>query len=117
MRRRWSLPDVLCRQPTRSYDVWHDRAVFHFLVEPGDHARYLDTASRAVPVGAALIIGTFAVGRPTRCSGLPTARYDPDTLGREFAPAFAREHSEAKQHITPSGGIQPFTWVVLRRVR
>jgi hypothetical protein len=89
------VADGLCWQPTRSCDVWHDRAVFHFLVEPGDHDRYLDTVSRAVPVGAALVIGTFAVGGPTRCSGLPTARYDPDTLGREFAPAFVREHSES----------------------
>src|SRR5512135_1187680 len=107
--------DVLSWQPERTYDVWHDRAVFHFLVQPDQRARYAATAGRAVAMDGAVIIGAFAADGPTQCSGLPTARYSADQLAAAFAPAFRATHAEREEHRTPDGMIQPFTWVVLRR--
>ena len=109
------VADVLWWQPERSYDVWHDRAVFHFLVDPAQQERYVATASSAVAPGGAVVLGTFAADGPTHCSGLPTARYAADQLARAFAPAFRMTHHEREEHVTPGGTVQPFTWVVLRR--
>ncbi len=109
------VADLLGWTPARVYSSWHDRAVFHFLVEQADRDRYLAIARRAVAPGGALVLGTFAPDGPTSCSGLPTARYDATGLAALFAPDFTLEHSESEQHTTPSGDAQPFTWVVLRR--
>lgn len=109
------VADLLTWQPTRTYQAWHDRAVFHFLVDPGDRARYLGTATRALAPGGLLVVGAFAPAGPTHCSGLPTARYDTAGIAQQFAPAFTLEHSETERHVTPAGHIQPFTWVALRR--
>ena len=110
------VADVLSWQPERTYDVWHDRAVFHFLVRPDQRERYVATASHAVRSGGVMVGGTFAVDGPTRCSGLPTSRYEVDALAAAFAPGFGLEHSEREEHVTPGGAVQPFTWVVLRRI-
>lgn len=109
------VADLLVWTPARVYRSWHDRAVFHFLVEQADRDRYLASTRRAVAPGGALVLGTFAPDGPTSCSGLPTARYDATGLAAQFAPDFTLEHSESEQHTTPSGDAQPFTWVVLRR--
>jgi len=109
------VADVLSWQPERAYDAWHDRAVFHFLVRADQRERYVATASRAVQSGGVLVLGTFATDGPAQCSGLPTSRYDADTLAAAFAPAFSLEHSEREEHVTPGGAVQPFTWVVLLR--
>lgn len=107
--------DVRSWQPTRTFDAWHDRAVFHFLVEPADRDHYVAMATEAVPPGGVALLATFAADGPTECSGLPTSRYDTDQLVRAFGPSFALEHAERELHTTPFGTIQPFTWVVLRR--
>jgi len=109
------VADVLSWNPERTYDAWHDRAVFHFLVRPDHREQYVATASRAVRSGGLLVLGTFAADGPTQCSGLPTARYDADKLAAVFASDFSMEHSEREEHLTPGGGVQPFTWAVLRR--
>ena len=109
------VADILNWQPGRTYDAWHDRAVFHFLVRPDQREQYVATASRAIRPGGVLILGTFAADGPTRCSGLPTSRYDADALATAFAPDFRLEHSEREEHLTPGGGVQTFTWAVLRR--
>ena len=107
--------DIRTWRPTRAYDAWHDRAVFHFLVEPADRDHYVRTASEAIASGGVLVVATFAGDGPTECSGLPTRRYDSEELVRAFGPAFVVEHSEREEHTTPFGTVQPFTWVVLRR--
>lgn len=109
------VADVLTWQPGRTYDAWHDRAVFHFLVQPEQREQYVATASRAVRSGGILVLGTFAADGPTQCSGLPTSRYDADALAAVFAPGFTLEHSEREEHVTPGGAVQPFTWAVLLR--
>ena len=111
----FTVSDVGLWQPGRTFDAWHDRAVFHFLVGPGARDRYVALAAASVVPGGVIVLATFAADGPTSCSGLPTARYNPDDLGRIFAPAFVLEVDEREDHVTPWGAVQPFTWVVLRR--
>lgn len=107
--------DVLGWNPLTRYDVWHDRAVFHFLTESEQRLRYVDVAAQALVHGGALVIGAFAEDGPTQCSGLPVVRYSSEQLRAAFAPQFSLESTEIEEHITPSGAIQRFTWVVLRK--
>ncbi len=107
--------DVLHWEPGRTFDCWHDRAVFHFLTTPDDQARYVRTAARLVAPGGAVVMGTFASTGPDQCSGLPTARYEPADLADLFSGAFVLEHAEHETHQTPWHADQQFTWVVLRR--
>jgi SAM-dependent methyltransferase len=112
---RWEVADLLGWQPHRRFGVWHDRAVFHFLVDPGDRARYRSLLSAALEPGAIAVIAAFAPDGPQMCSGLPTERYSPselaDTIGEEFDVVSSR----LANHLTPAGVLQPFTWVALRR--
>jgi hypothetical protein len=107
--------DVLSWEPDRQYDVWHDRAVFHFFTDPDERARYAGLASGAVRSCGALVIATFASDGPTRCSGLPVSRYSPEHLARMFSEAVTLVAREREAHVTPAGVVQPFTWAVLRR--
>ena len=108
--------DIRSWVPNNIYDAWHDRAVFHFLVEQADRDRYVALATQAIRPGGVMVLATFAADGPTACSGLPTRRYDTDELVRIFGPAFALEHAEREEHTTPFGTIQPFSWVVLRHM-
>ncbi len=102
--------------PAANYDLWHDRAVFHFLTDERDRARYIATAARSVRVGGTVVIGTFALDGPTRCSGLEVQRYSPDDLAAEFGPAFLLGRGFGAGHRTPGGTEQRFTWALLTRV-
>jgi SAM-dependent methyltransferase len=106
--------NVLEWEPTRRFDVWHDRAVFHFLVEEGDRKRYVGTLRRALRPGGFVVIGTFAPDGPQRCSGLPVVRYGADELADVLGSAFEPVETEREVHITPSGVAQPFTWLTAR---
>jgi hypothetical protein len=106
--------DVLSWTPDRDYDVWHDRALFHFLVEPADRKRYVEVAARTIRAGGVLILGTFAEDGPNHCSGLPVVRYSAPDLASAFE-SFSLVWDERDEHVTPGGVVQPFTWVVLRR--
>ncbi|MFN8037709.1 MAG: class I SAM-dependent methyltransferase [Acidimicrobiales bacterium] len=112
---QWVVDDVTTWTPTQQHDLWHDRAVFHFLVDPADQDRYVEVASAAVRPGGAVVLGTFAPDGPSACSGLPVARHDAADLARRFAPTFVLEAQEREVHRTPAGVEQAFTWVVLRR--
>jgi 2-polyprenyl-3-methyl-5-hydroxy-6-metoxy-1,4-benzoquinol methylase len=107
--------DVLEWAPSRIFDVWHDRAVFHFLSDESERERYVERAAAAIRPGGALILATFAADGPAQCSGLPVRRHAPDDLARTFGPAFVLEAAEREEHVTPAGVVQPFSWVVLRR--
>lgn len=111
----WLHTDLLVWQPERTWMVWHDRAVFHFLTEPADRATYRDLLRTAVEPGGLIIVATFAADGPEACSGLPVQRYTPDELADELGPGLTRVASGRHLHHTPSGGTQPFTWVALRR--
>lgn len=109
------VTDITQWTPRRTFDCWHDRAAFHFLVDPTDRSRYVDLVQQSVAPGGAAIIATFAGDGPTSCSGLPAHRYEPADLVATFGDAFTLEHSEHENHHTPGDAIQRFTWVVLRR--
>jgi trans-aconitate methyltransferase len=111
----WIAADVRHWEPPQTYDIWHDRAVFHFLVEPHDRAAYADRLGRAVRPGGHAIIATFAPDGPDRCSGLPVMRYDPETLARELGAPFSLVASRSCVHTTPWGARQAFQFSVLRR--
>lgn len=110
----WQETDVLCWQPRRRYDVWHDRAVFHFLVSAEQRAAYRAALGRALQPGALVIVGTFAADGPTECSGLPVVRYDAAGLAAALGGSLRPVATRREEHVTPSGGVQPFTWVALR---
>lgn len=105
--------DLVLAEPV---DVWHDRAMFHFLTEPADQAAYARRAADAVRPGGHLVIATFAPEGPTTCSGLPVARHDAASIAAVFADEFEPVHDERSIHVTPGGVEQAFTHVVLRRV-
>jgi hypothetical protein len=96
------------------YDVWHDRAVFHFLTEPSDRAAYVRQVARAVKVGGHVIVATFAEDGPTVCSGLPVVRYGAQELHAEFGAAFVLHHHLSEQHQTPAGKTQSFLYCYCR---
>ncbi len=113
----WLESDVTRVQlPPAGFDIWHDRAVFHFLTTPEDRAAYVERACAAVRPGGHLIIATFAEDGPQQCSGLPVMRYDAAALHAEFADATTLVHTETEAHRTPSGDLQHFCYCDLRRV-
>jgi 2-polyprenyl-3-methyl-5-hydroxy-6-metoxy-1,4-benzoquinol methylase len=112
----WIVADVTQWEPARSYDLWHDRAAFHFLTEASDRTAYIDRLTKAVRSGGHAIIGTFAPDGPERCSGLPVVRYDPAQLSATLTPKFALLDMRRDDHKTPWGAIQHFQFSVFRRV-
>ncbi|MBX9929852.1 MAG: class I SAM-dependent methyltransferase [Gemmatimonadaceae bacterium] len=111
----WIASDVLSANfVPGQLDVWHDRAVFHFLTDAGDRARYIAQVRSAVRAGGFVLVATFADDGPTRCSGLDVARYAPSELHREFGDAFALIESHRELHTTPTGAQQAFTYCLCR---
>jgi SAM-dependent methyltransferase len=111
---RWEVADVTAWHPGRTYDVWHDRAVFHFLTEPADRHDYLRRLADALTSDGAFIVATFAPHGPDQCSGLPVSRYDAESLGDTITAAIPRATIIAtrdEDHTTPAGATQPFTWI------
>jgi SAM-dependent methyltransferase len=111
----WITADVLAADlPPSAFDVWHDRALFHFLTDAADRARYVRQVKRAVRPGGILIVATFAEDGPTRCSGLDVMRYSADALHDEFGQEFELLESRREQHLTPSGAVQAFSYCACR---
>ncbi len=94
--------------------LWHDRAAFHFLTDPSERARYRAQLSLAVRSGGYAVIGTFAIDGPPRCSGLPVQRYDGVELAQELGANWQVVEVLRHEHRTPSGAVQPFTFLVAR---
>jgi hypothetical protein len=111
----WVVADVTRWVPGRTFDVWHDRAVFHFLTAADDRAAYRQVLASALHEGSYAIVATFAEDGPTSCSSLPVARYDAEALVAELGSRFDVVSTARRVHLTPSGAEQPFTWVVLKR--
>jgi 2-polyprenyl-3-methyl-5-hydroxy-6-metoxy-1,4-benzoquinol methylase len=112
----WQIGDIRQWRPVGRYDLWHDRAVFHFLTSAEDRALYLSALNAGVAPGGAVILATFAEDGPEQCSGLPVRRYSADQLTSELGPGFTLVHHSRETHRTPWGSEQSFTWVGLRRV-
>jgi trans-aconitate methyltransferase len=111
---RWIEADVREFAPPQRYDLWHDRAVFHFLTAPADRAAYVAALRRSLNPRGHLVIATFALDGPTRCSGLDVAHYDTAALHAQFGEDFELLDSRRETHITPAGAEQRFTRVHLR---
>ncbi|MGE5089887.1 MAG: class I SAM-dependent methyltransferase, partial [Candidatus Levyibacteriota bacterium] len=92
------------------FDVWHDRAVFHFLTDPADRRAYVRQVVHAVRPGGHVIVATFGPEGPTQCSGLDVARYDPEALHDEFGSGFRLVQHRTELHRTPAGKTQQFTY-------
>jgi len=110
----WIVADITDWRPARRYDVWHDRAVFHFLIEAEQREAYRRALSAGLAADGLLIMATFAPDGPERCSGLPVQRYDGAALARELGPSFTLAGEWREQHLTPSGASQSFNWCAFR---
>jgi hypothetical protein len=98
------------------FDVWHDRAVFHFLTEPADRKRYVRLAERTIGLGGAAIVATFTPDAPERCSGLEVRRYDEIALATECGPGFRLLGANRHLHRTPGGVPQEYQYTMFERV-
>ena len=112
---RWIEADVLAAPLAPSaYALWHDRAVFHFLTDARDRSAYVKAAHAAVRCGGDVIVASFALDGPTRCSGLPVVRYSADSMHSQFGAGFRLLDSVRDVHHTPSGRVQAFTYCLCR---
>lgn len=111
----WCAEDVTTWTPDAPFDLWHDRAVFHFLTDAGDRAGYRTVLERAVKPGGWVVMVTFALDGPERCSGLPVVRYSSDTLATELGAGFILTDSRREEHVTPGGVRQNFVYSVFRK--
>lgn len=113
----WLEADITeARLPPRHYDLWHDRAVFHFLTDAEDRRRYVELVRHAVKPGGHIIVACFGPQGPLKCSGLDIVRYSPDQLHGEFGGEFRLVRSLSEEHITPAGKEQQFTYCYCRMV-
>lgn len=113
---QWLEANVLQAElPRHAYDVWHDRAVFHFLTAVEDRKAYVRAVLHAVKPGGLVIVATFAEGGPTQCSGLPVMRYSADALHAEFGAPFLLLGHEQESHRTPAGREQKFVYCFCRK--
>lgn len=110
----WVAHNLLTWEPAHPYDLWHDRAVFHFLL-PHEIKVYQDLVRRSVAPGGSVIMATFAPDGPEWCSGLPVTRYNAAQLGEILGDEFTVVVQRKEVHTTPSGALQPFTWIAASR--
>lgn len=106
----WLEGDIRDFSPDQPYDIWHDRAVFHFLTHAEDRAAYVEVLNKALKPGGHAIIATFSENGPSRCNGLDVVRYRPADLGRALGPSMRLVETLTEEHRTPGGGIQEFVY-------
>ncbi len=113
----WIVGDITAMElPENAYDLWHDRAVFHFLTDEKARAAYVENAARALKPGGHIIVATFGLEGPEQCSGLDVVRYDASGLHAEFGQPFAPIEHVKESHKTPWGKEQEFIYCYCRRV-
>jgi SAM-dependent methyltransferase len=105
---RWIAADVTTWRPDACYDIWHDRAAFHFLTESEAQRAYVERLRLALRAGGHAIIATFALDGPQKCSGLPVARHSAETIGAVLGTEFALVDTRRHEHLTPWGSVQKF---------
>lgn len=113
-RPKFIAADITTWLPGRTYDVWHDRAVFHFMITNEMRNRYVSAASEAIRPGGIALLGTFASEGPEQCSGINVMRYSTESLVDCFQPTFDLIDSHTQMHRTPTGNVQPFIWATFR---
>ena len=110
----WICEDITETKKLKTYDVWHDRAVFHFLTNPIDRRAYLDRLQESLVSGGYFIVATFAPDGPEKCSGLPVCRYSSEELVATLGSAYRTIATSQHDHLTPTGKIQRFTLAVFQ---
>ena len=110
----WLRADVTGDWRSNLVDIWHDRATFHFLTDPAERALYLKHLTSTVKPGGHVIVATFAADGPERCSGLPVMRYSAEALAREFRDFATPLRTVAERHVTPTGGVQAFSYSLMQ---
>ncbi len=110
----WLVSDITQFSPGRKYQLWHDRAVFHFLTKEQDQAVYLDTLKQSLTPGGYIILATFALGGPERCSGLPVEQYDAEKIMGRLGKEFILLSTEYEKHVTPAGDEQLFNYFCIQ---
>lgn len=103
-------PDINELTASGEYDLWHDRAVFHFLTEKSDRVAYVNTLTRVLKPGAHVVIATFGLNGPEKCSGLEIVRYSPETMSAVLGGSFRLVETRQEEHVTPSGSLQNFVY-------
>lgn len=113
----WIVADATTWRPAKTWDVWHDRAAFHFLTDPRDRVAYVERLRSAVAPDGQVIIATFAPDGPEKCSGLPVQRHDSASLSAELGPEFALVETRSETHHTPWHSTQAFQFSRFKRGR
>ena len=111
----WIVADITTWRPQRTWQVWHDRAVFHFLTALADQDAYISSLTRATVPGSKVVISCFALDGTERCSGLPVQRYSPAMLAARIGGDFKLVSESSEQHVTPWQSVQKFMYAVLER--
>jgi SAM-dependent methyltransferase len=111
----WIEADIRVHHFNRRFDLWHDRALFHFMVTPADRHAYLEALRRALRPGGHLVLATFGPDGPTQCSGLPVSRYGAEKISQALGTDFELVSSRLTDHRTPSGKAQQFLYAHLAR--
>ena len=111
----WEVEDVTKFAARHKYDLWHDRAVFHFLTDKNDREKYRQVLEVSVKVGGHIIIAAFSIGGPTKCSGLDIVQYDADKLKSELGDNFTFIEEQFEKHATPAGKEQAFGYYVFSK--
>ena len=112
---KWIRADITEADLDGPYDLWHDRAVFHFLTDRQDREAYLERLNAHLRPGGRVVIATFALDGPEKCSGLPVVRYSPESLGTELGERYTLLETRDEPHETPAGKIQNFVYCVFER--
>ncbi|EFK36321.1 trans-aconitate 2-methyltransferase [Chryseobacterium gleum] len=110
---KWIATDITAFEPTEKYDIWHDRAAFHFLTKPEQVSKYIDIAEKNV--NNFMIIGTFSKNGPTKCSGLDIQQYDEESLAEKFKAGFTKIKCITEDHITPFETVQNFVFCSFKK--
>ncbi|MBB3595363.1 SAM-dependent methyltransferase [Rhizobium sp. BK529] len=113
---KWIAADATLWEPPLAYDIWHDRAAFHFLTDETQQTAYIERLKRGLKFGGHLIMGTFAPDGPEKCSGLPVARHSPDSLGDLLGAGFKLIDSRRHDHSTPWESVQKFQFSTFKRI-
>jgi len=111
----WINDDVTLFETPRPFDIWHDRAAFHFLTTAADRQRYIRVLQRALSPHGQLILATFSLDGPLKCSGLDIVQYDAAKMRQELGPGFVLEEQHAERHLTPAGREQLFQYFRFKR--
>lgn len=112
---KWIVSDVASFKPTEKYDLWHDRAAFHFLTQEHDISNYVKTVEQSLQPKGFLLLGTFSDQGPEKCSGLDVKQYSELSMNEIFNKSFNKESCLKVDHQTPSGSVQNFIFCVFRR--